>query len=577
MANFIKSISIKTKLITLGILFVISMFIIGLMSLQTIEKVKVKGPLYTEIALGNELIADVLPPPEYILESYLNVYQTVSETDPAKRDALIEYGANLEVTYLNRHTYWKEILTEGAVSEALLVKSFEAAQKFYAIRDEQLIPALRAGDTQKVAQYMADIRNQYDLHRTAIDEVVALTLEHNKELEESTVNILNTSVQKLILTAFALLIFSLFLFLIIFMAINNPIRQLRGELLVLAESGGDLTRAINLHRRDEMATLADAVNRFLDNFKHIIADVLSESLNLQKNTQEVDSAVNHIHGTLGHMATHISDLSAGMEETAAAAEEMSATADLIEKEAEHIAHKAKEGLLFSKDMSETASKFRQIAKDSQDSATAIYEKTQSETLKAIEASKSVAEIQSLSEVIIEITSQTNLLALNAAIEASRAGETGRGFAIVADEIRKLAEASKDTVTQIQSVTSTVLSSVTNLSEKSAELLQFVDQQVIKDYALMAEMAERYFKDAGTSSTDLESFNDSAMKLNRSITSILKAIHEIADANNLLADKTNTISEQSIDLSHSVDQVAEQMHRATESAEVLKDAVGNFSV
>lgn len=88
---------------------------------------------------------------------------------------------------------------------------------------------------------------------------------------------------------------------------------------------------------------------------------------------------------------------------------------------------------------------------------------------ALEQAKAVDQIRMLFQSILEITAQTHLLALNASIEAARAGESGRGFVVVANEIRKLADGSKQAVDQIQSVTQEVVQSVTNLTANAEEL------------------------------------------------------------------------------------------------------------
>jgi len=115
--------------------------------------------------------------------------------------------------------------------------------------------------------------------------------------------------------------------------------------------------------------------------------------------------------------------------------------------------------------------------------------------KAMEESKSVEQIDGLTNDILGIANQTNLLALNASIEAARAGEAGRGFAVVADEIRELAERSKNTANHIQNINLLVTSAVGDLVKASDALLDYVIDQVVPDYDEFLESGEKYNEDA----------------------------------------------------------------------------------
>src|SRR3990167_4384180 len=106
MANFIKTISIKNRLLLLVGLSVAGFFIFGFLSYSTLNQFKVNGPLYKKIVQGKDLIADVLPPPEYIIETYLISLQLLDETDPAKVDSLIEKPKSLKGESNPRHEYW---------------------------------------------------------------------------------------------------------------------------------------------------------------------------------------------------------------------------------------------------------------------------------------------------------------------------------------------------------------------------------------------------------------------------------------------------------------------------------------
>ena len=115
--------------------------------------------------------------------------------------------------------------------------------------------------------------------------------------------------------------------------------------------------------------------------------------------------------------------------------------------------------------------------------------------KAMEESRSVEQIDGLTNDILGIANQTNLLALNASIEAARAGEAGRGFAVVADEIRELAERSKNTANHIQNINLLVTSAVGDLVKASDALLDYVIDQVVPDYDEFLESGEKYNADA----------------------------------------------------------------------------------
>lgn len=115
--------------------------------------------------------------------------------------------------------------------------------------------------------------------------------------------------------------------------------------------------------------------------------------------------------------------------------------------------------------------------------------------KAMEESKSVEQIDGLTNDILGIANQTNLLALNASIEAARAGEAGRGFAVVADEIRELAERSKNTANHIQNINLLVTSAVADLVKESDALLDYVIDQIVPDYDEFLESGEKYNEDA----------------------------------------------------------------------------------
>jgi methyl-accepting chemotaxis protein len=104
--------------------------IFGWLAWKTLNLVKINGPLYQQIALGKDLVADVLPPPEYILEAYLTTLQLQEESDPAKIQELIEKVSGLRKDFIERHQYWSTNLSDSELKSEVIVRSFEPATSF---------------------------------------------------------------------------------------------------------------------------------------------------------------------------------------------------------------------------------------------------------------------------------------------------------------------------------------------------------------------------------------------------------------------------------------------------------------
>jgi len=110
---------------------------------RTLDQVRVKGPLYEEIILGNVLIADVLPPPQFIIEPFLLTLQLVEETDAAEITRLVDKGNELRIDYENRQEFWKRTLARDTMGDLMTVTSYRAEMEFFRLRNVGFIPAIR--------------------------------------------------------------------------------------------------------------------------------------------------------------------------------------------------------------------------------------------------------------------------------------------------------------------------------------------------------------------------------------------------------------------------------------------------
>ncbi len=367
------------------------------------------------------------------------------------------------------------------------------------------------------------------------------------------------------------------LVLVVSRVVIGNINILSKDLHRLAENGGDLTNRIEINTKNEIGELADNVNLFIAGIREIIAGVKAESEQINIEVATLDSSIAEANDIISNLSATSEELSASMEETASVSDTMAMNTEAAEQSTNAMAGSAVSGAKSSK---ETYERAIDLAKDLEKSivkAKQIFGDVKSDLQRALENSKEVDKIKLLSDSILDIAEQTNLLALNAAIEAARAGEAGRGFAVVADEIRNLAEVSKETVTEIQSVTENVTDAVANLANNSNHLLEFVDVNVVEDYNKMLEGAQAYQKDATYLDKILSNFNNDANQLLDNSKALSQMIQQVACAANEGAKGTVEIAESNVSLTDEMANILEQSHSVQRHVNNSNDLMAKFTV
>jgi methyl-accepting chemotaxis protein len=360
--------------------------------------------------------------------------------------------------------------------------------------------------------------------------------------------------------------------------ITGPMKEITKNLNQIAT--GDLSANIPiklLKNKDETGILAKALQSMQFAIRELVSSVQREAGEVDASAAQEEINVGKLMRDIEDVSATTEELSAGSEETAASTEEMNASAAEIMQVIDAVKIKTQEGSDTANQISKRAKELKTSALNSKDIALQTYSDSEAILKKAIDQSKEVEQINTLSKAILDITAQTNLLALNASIEAARAGEAGKGFAVVAEEIRKLAENSSRTVTEIQAVTGIVVQSVENLSDSAKKLLEFVDTKVIEDYKNFVNTSEQYNTDAITVDGFVIDISKTMEELAASMSNMIKAVNEVTIATSEAAAGTNLIAEKSVNVTDKANSVLEYAKNTKTSSAKLVSAISNYKL
>jgi methyl-accepting chemotaxis protein len=292
---------------------------------------------------------------------------------------------------------------------------------------------------------------------------------------------------------------------------------------------GDLTKRVSIMSNDEIADLGIGINTFMEKLQRIMKMIIENSQKLESVVNEVQNNVRTSNDSASDLSAVTQELSATMQEIGHSSTVINQNTDSVRSEVEAIAIKSNNINDYSRQMKEYADKIEANAKANMRETSAKVQEILDVLSQAIEESKSVEQVNGLTNDILSISSQTNLLALNASIEAARAGEAGKGFAVVADEIRQLADSSRATANRIQEINGVVTNAVHNLAEHANNIVEYLNNSILPEFENFVSSGETYRDNATYIENVMNEFSAQTDGLKNAVDEIAASIGTITDA------------------------------------------------
>jgi methyl-accepting chemotaxis protein len=534
MMNSRNKLSLKSKLVATCVLIAFGLIVLMVTMGISTERIKVNGPIYQDIVRGKDLIADILPPPEYILESYLVVLQASREKDPAKSSQYLERLKKLRGEYDDRHAYWVKDLPEGKIKSLLLEQSYSPAVTFYDAAEKSYFPALSSGNHEQADRVLLDVlAPSYEAHRKVIDEIVTLTTAQNSSIEQNASSVLRAS--KVLIITIGLVFFAAILSIFCFI-IRNITGQLGGDPSYVAEiarqvADGDLS--LNVTVKGGSHSVLGGMKDMVNGLRNIVSQVTQSAENIA-------SASNQLHSASEQIATGSEEVACQASTVATAGEEMSATSGDIAKNCQMAAESGQKAF-------QTAQTGTEVVNSTVRVMSQIAERVSTTAQTVQSLGERSDQIGTIIGTIEDIADQTNLLALNAAIEAARAGEQGRGFAVVADEVRALAERT------------------TKATREIGEMIKMIQSET--KGAVMAMQQGVQEVEAGTGE---------AARSGQALQQILNQIKEVTMQVNQIATAAEEQTATTSEISHNMIQINEVVRSTAAGAEESAQASGQLA-
>ena len=304
-------------------------------------------------------------------------------------------------------------------------------------------------------------------------------------------------------------------------------KKVNDKIIEVVSSDGDLTKVLDITSGDELEIIAISLNKLLQKTGNTVREIKNGADNIELKMEDINTHVSDSVSRIGAISGTIHSMVSSSGEIALSAQTVGEQVDFVYKDIQDIVKIVTDNTTELKEINVSSAELTDTARSSSDRVEENVEAMSIRFDKEKEKANAVLRIKELSDAILSISGQTNLLALNASIEAARAGDAGKGFSIVAEEIGALAGDTNNAANEIRKMSDGVVEAIQGLDTIAEHMLLFLQKEVSQDYKKFGNASQNFTDKSETIRTSMERLQQITQQYAKSLERIKHAMQSVS--------------------------------------------------